>query len=160
MRRAPTSPPEQRGFTLVELIVVMSVIGVLAAVVGPRMADTSPFRARASGDAAVAGLRAAQRTAVARRAAVFVTVNAAAGTLALCGDAACSRVIAAPDGAAVWTQADAPLRFDADAAFSIDAFGRPSFATAYLLRVLNADGSDTGRGAQMEPETGVVSARP
>ncbi len=147
-----------RGFTLVELIVVMAVVGVLAAVVGPRMTENAPFSARAAGDAVASALRSAQRTAVAQRATVYVQVVAAAGTVALCADAGCVNPITAPDGAATWAQAASGLRFNADASFSVNAFGQPSFAAVYTVHVLYADGSDSGRGAQMQPETGYVTA--
>ncbi|HTN29382.1 MAG TPA: type II secretion system protein [Pseudomonas sp.] len=55
----------QRGFTLVELILVMVVIGILAAVVGPRFFSRDVFDERIYFEQALAAVRYAQKVAVA-----------------------------------------------------------------------------------------------
>lgn len=55
----------QHGFTLVELILVLVVIGVLAAVVGPRFFDRAVFDERAAAEELRSGLRYAQKLAIA-----------------------------------------------------------------------------------------------
>jgi len=55
-----------RGFTLVELVTIMIIVGVLAVVAIPRM-DTSGFRATEFRDQVVAALRFAQKTAASHR---------------------------------------------------------------------------------------------
>lgn len=64
-----------RGFTLIELILVIIIMGVLAAVVAPRLLNTSEFSARGFHDETMAILRYAQKTAIAQRRAVCVTVT-------------------------------------------------------------------------------------
>lgn len=68
---------EQRGFTLVELITVMVIVGVLAVAVLPRFFTVSEFEDRGSADQVKSILRFAQKTAVAQRRTISVTISTA-----------------------------------------------------------------------------------
>ena len=77
----------QRGFTLVELIAVLVVAGLLAAVAMPRFFRQDSFDARSFADQNVSMLRYAQKLAIAQNRHVFVQLN---GTrIALCFNTAC-----------------------------------------------------------------------
>lgn len=76
MRRAhPESMSMDAGFTLVELIMTMIIVGILALMVLPRFMDISIFEARGFRDETLSLLRYAQKSAIAQRRTVCVTVN-------------------------------------------------------------------------------------
>jgi len=76
-----------RGFTLIELIMVLVLLGVLAVFAGPRMLRPTDFYARGFHDETLAYLRYAQKTAVAQRRTVCVTFSASSVTLTMAQNA-------------------------------------------------------------------------
>lgn len=76
------------GFTLVELIAVLVLVGVLAAMAGSRLMDRSPFDAVAFSDQSTALLRYAQKMAVAQNRNVYVRLGSPG--IALCYSATCN----------------------------------------------------------------------
>lgn len=72
----------QRGFSIVELVVVIGVIGLLAAVAVPRFFDNSAFRERVWYDEVAAAIGYARSVAVASGCPVRVTLAASAYALA------------------------------------------------------------------------------
>lgn len=65
--------PNARGFTLIELILVIVILGVLAVFAAPRLFNNADLYARGFHDETLAYLRYAQKTAIAQRRTVCVT---------------------------------------------------------------------------------------
>ncbi len=94
---------DQHGFTLTELVIVMLIAGLLAAIAVPRMTATLNQADNAWRDSVQSGLRFAQKTAVSRRRLVCASVEAQ--RLVLTTDrvyqsALCDLALPGPDGRA------------------------------------------------------------
>lgn len=76
-REGRRPPITDRGFTLVELVMVLVIIGILAVFVVSRLDFQSTFSERGFHDKLKAGLQFARKSAVAQRRYVCVTVEAA-----------------------------------------------------------------------------------
>lgn len=72
-----------RGFSLIELIMIMVIIGVLAVAAISRFVDRQTFESRGFYDETLAGLRYAQKTAIAQRRNVCVAFSTGSATLTI-----------------------------------------------------------------------------
>jgi MSHA pilin protein MshC len=155
------------GFTLVELIVVIILVSVLAVVAIPRLRGVDSFNTMGFTDRVMAGLRYAQKQAVAKRRNVCVAFTAttvsftfasAAGSgsacnTALTGPAGQAAFSISPESSSVVTLAPVP------AGLTFDALGRPvatatglPLAAALVITIMG----DAARSFSVEPETGYV----
>jgi MSHA pilin protein MshC len=121
----------QRGFTLVELIMVMIIVGILAAVVAPRFFDSNVFQSRGFADQVQATLRYAQKEAIAQHrfiCVVFPTNNSITltiNTTATCPGSPLVSLSGNPTSSI--TANPASITFAAlPADFYFDALGKPS----------------------------------
>ena len=93
------------GFTLVELVTILVMVGILAAFAAPRFVDNTGFESRGFFDQAQATVRYAQKLAISQRQSppkppVFVVIGA--NNIRACYDAACATPVINPaNGAAL-----------------------------------------------------------
>jgi MSHA pilin protein MshC len=155
-----------QGFTLIELIAVMVVIGVLAGIGIPRLVNGNDSAAMVFGDSLVSALRLAQKNAVARRRLVCASASGSAVVLRVASLPAaltCDAVIAGIGDDDFRTSstgvtgnglagAGSVLFFQPDGTISLDARGKlPAQGSAGIV----ADGLAT-RTIQIMGTTGYV----
>lgn len=90
-----------RGFTLIELVMTIAVIGVLSAVAIPRMIGATPFEQQGFLDQTASVLRYAQKSSVSQGRRVCVTFHSDSITLRLAsarGMPTCDMFLQGPDG--------------------------------------------------------------
>ena len=100
--------PRERGFTLPELIAVILLVSILAAVAIPKLTGALSFRDDGWRDQIVAALHSAHKSAVAHRRLVCVTINPGSVTLTMASAnpaTTCNTALAGIDGGS--TTADA-----------------------------------------------------
>ena len=86
----------QQGFSLIELIMVIVILGVLAVFAAPRVFDSTAFNVQGFHDGTLAYLRFAQKTAIAQRRTVCVTFGPNSVSLASASNTP-TNVVAAND---------------------------------------------------------------
>jgi MSHA pilin protein MshC len=146
----------QRGFTLVELIIVITVLGILSFVAAARMLDVDSVNARGFADRLESTLQQAHKQAIAQRRRVYVNVDAAAGRVRACFDAAagCAQPLPSPAGGVLDITTPGGIALtSAVAQFSFDALGRPSLGAT---TVLNVTGGGATHSVSIERESGYV----
>ena len=146
------------GFTLIELIMVLVVVGVLAAVVGPRVFVTGTFDARGFHDETLALLRFAHKSAIAQRRPVCIVFGANNARLTIdsdrnsaTGTSGCEANLTGPRGDSPGSiTARGTVQYSATpATVVIDGLGQP--AAGQSIQVVGA-----ARTITIEATTGYV----
>lgn len=128
-----------RGFTLIELIMVVLILGVLAVYAAPRMFNTGDFNARGFHDETLSLLRFAQKTAIAQRRTVCVALNTSGVTLTMDTtippDQACDTVLEPPN-----TLRGGTGLVGVPGAFQFSPLGSTNQAAAVTVTISNSTG--------------------
>ena len=152
------------GFSLVELVTIMIVVGILAAFAIPRLVDRTGFVSRGFFDEAQAAVRYAQKIAIAQRRTIFVAIT---GTqIRVCYDAACASTVLDPSTGAALSIPQLPTGAPAGSfsgvtlspvtTFSFSGSGSPSFGAQLAVNVNSTGVGDINRTFFVEPITGYV----
>lgn len=154
------------GFTLAELVIVILVLGTIAVVAIPRLGDTDEFKRAGFHEELKATLRAAQKTAVAQRRRVEVSVASAGVTTGWCAvapgtdaclapTAGCTGTLIGPTGSALGASAPVGTTIAPSLVFRFDCLGRPMETDTQPLptTVFALSG---GRTVTVTAETGYV----
>lgn len=158
-------PGHGKGFTIVELVVILIIVGILGVAILPRFFEVDAFRARGFYDETLGLLRFAQKAAVAQRRSVYVRLDGTSETVTACYTSvfpcAIADQVVGPHGERPYTvTAASGVDLQVTGTYFFDALGRPYNATDTVptstftaLTISIAGGGDT-RTITVERETG------
>jgi MSHA pilin protein MshC len=160
MYKAHARALNEAGFTMVELLATLTVIGILAAFAIPRYVGRTGFESRGFYDQAQATVRYAQKIAIAQRQSspktpIYVVIT---GTqIRICYDSACTTSVTDPTtSAALSITAPTSVTLSPVTTFSYDGSGAPSLGAQLTVNVNSAGTGDINRAFYVEAQTGYV----
>ncbi len=137
------------GFTLVELVMIIVILGILSVVVMPKFWDNSTFQARGFADQVLATLRYAQKSAIAQHQNVCVSLTTTAIALKIIGTPPCTTNLNLPGAQSNSLTAPSGITLNPAISLTFDALGRAS--TTATIAISGVTPSIT-----VEAETGYV----
>lgn len=151
--------PGVAGFSVVELVVTLVILGILAATAMPRFVGVTAFEAMGFADAAASAARVAQKLAMGSGCDTRFVLDASGYSLwqraSSCQSGAFTRAIQRPGGGA-WAR-NAPGGVGIVAAdIYFDAQGRPHLTSSSALLSAATDFRVGSRSVRIEPVTGLV----
>lgn len=147
-------PTRAAGFTLIELVMVIVLIGTLALLVLPRALDLTAWRLRAYADELGAELRSAQRLALQQRRPIVATINTTGVVIAYVAGGTVT-TLSCPTAASPCITEAGPRTLTFNASNS----GSASTSTGAAMNLTVANGS-TSLAYVLEHETGLIRPAP
>jgi len=146
-----------RGFTLVELVTVIAVLGIMAAISAPRFASSHIFETRGDAGLASATLKYAQKTAIAQRRVVYVVYNATVPpSLSLCFTVDCSQTVTNPESGNPYSFVFSRNVQVNAGTVGFDSLGRPVPNQTAALVITNAKNNQQSVTVNVEQDTGYI----
>jgi MSHA pilin protein MshC len=155
-----------RGFTLIELIMVIVILGVLAVFAAPRIVNTGDFTARGFHDETLSLLRYAQKTAIAQRRTVCVSFTPTTASLTMAADPSTTDCSTPTPSGLVGPRGETPAGIPSTArgitfngtpsAFSFNGLGQPIGATGVVLAAQTVIQISNAADVYVEANTGYV----
>ena len=151
----------QMGFTLIELIMVIIMLGILSVFAAPRIFSSDGLNARGFHDETLAFLRYAQKSAIAQRRTVCVAFTSTSATLSIASTAAtvsCDTGLRGPRGDSPGTisaktgTAYSTMPMD----FNFDGLGQPVNGVGILADVQTIQVNNAANTIMVEAVTGYV----
>lgn len=150
--------PSQKGFTIVELIAVIVIVGILASVSAPKFIGNDAFAARGAYSTLLSSLRLAQKTAIAQRTTVYVNLNTTTRAICLGYNSDCSTPVIDPATNAAFNKT-LPNSVNLATTLTPIAFtgsGKENTNNVVTLSVQNNVVSEPARTITIEADTGYV----
>jgi prepilin-type N-terminal cleavage/methylation domain-containing protein len=151
----PSEARRQAGFTLIELIIVMLVVGVLAVVALPKMTDLGGWRVQAFADELTAQTMAMQRLALVQRRPVVATITGSGVSFDYASGGANIASVACPSAVPACI-AEGGSR---SATFNAANSGRVVTSSGSALPI-TVSGAGTTLSYVLEAETGLIHSAP
>lgn len=143
--------PAARGFTMIELTVVIVIVGILAVVAVAKLSGVDAFEVQGFFDSTKSAVRFAQKLAVAQRTNVVVVVNATNVNVCYTNPGCGSPVTDPTTGQAMTLSAPDGVSLTGPASISFDGLGR-----ATPGGTITVNGAGISRSLTVEQETGYV----
>ena len=152
-----------RGFTLIELIMVIVMLGVLAMVAAPKIFNSNDFNARGFHDETLALLRYAQKAAIAQRRTVCVTFTTSSASLTMASapatfDCASPVTLRGPtsDTASITAKSGVTYSAPQPSAFNFDGLGQPITSVGVAMATQTIQVNNAAKSIKVETVTGYV----
>lgn len=150
-----------RGFTLIELILILTLVGILAVAAIPRFFNQQDFQDKGFYDQTLAILRYGQKAAIAQRRTVCVAFTSTTVTLTIAGSAGsgvCDTALVSPTGASPFavTAGGTATFSSVPANFKFNSLGQPLAANDSLLGATQTITVSRVGDMKVEAETGYV----
>jgi MSHA pilin protein MshC len=154
-------PRGSYGFTLIELVMVIVILGVLAVVAAPRIFSNNDVNARGFHDEAIGYLRYAQKTAIAQRRTVCVGFAGTVITLTIAATpatftCAVAGTLSGPNGNATLFAQSGVTYATPPVNFNFDGLGQPITNAGVPIATQTFQVASVNRSITVEGLTGYV----